>query len=47
MESSFHPPAHILICTGGYALWTNPDTAQYGGIISFLRTIYPAKVKYL
>ena len=32
---AFHPPAHISICTGGWALVTNPQSAPYCGIIYF------------
>jgi hypothetical protein len=36
-SAALHPPAHILICTGGCALQTNTNPAQSGGIISCLR----------
>ena len=38
---AFHPPAHISICAGGWALVTNPQSAPYCGIIYF-RDPYPS-----
>jgi len=34
LSTALHPPAHILICTGGFALSKNQNPVQSCGIIS-------------